>query len=48
MKAYYRKVESKKLGRGISWRCYRNAKSCSCVKKHLQHGRVSRRLQGMD
>lgn len=48
MKGYYRKVESKKLGRAISYRCYRNSKSCACVKKHLDHGRISRRLGDLE
>lgn len=49
MKGYYRKVECKKLPKGISYRAYFiSQKSCACVKKHLQRGKISRRLKGME
>jgi hypothetical protein len=35
MKAFYRKVESKKAGK-VSYRVYHNAKSCSALLKHLK------------
>ena len=35
MKAFYRKVESKKAGK-VSYRVYRNAKSCSGLLKYLK------------
>jgi len=40
MKAYYRKEESKKLGKGYSWRVYHNAKSCASCLKALKKANI--------
>lgn len=40
MKAYYRKVESKRAGKGCSWGIYKNAKSMSGLKKYLDKNKL--------
>jgi hypothetical protein len=44
MKAYYRKLQSKKAGK-VSWGVFRNAKKCAGLKKYIQKQKISRKIK---
>jgi hypothetical protein len=43
MKAYYRKLESKKAGK-VSYGVFKNAKRMSGLKKYIKKQRISRKF----